>query len=36
MANMIFNTTVCGKIDDEDTTIVAYLKAFLFRRVEIG
>ena len=36
MANLIFDKTACGKIDDENTTLVAYSKAFLFRRVELG
>ena len=33
---MIFDKTACGNINDENTTVVAYSKAILFRRVEIG
>ena len=32
---MIFDKSACGEID-ENTTVVAYQKTFVFRRVEIG
>ena len=36
MATLIFNKSARSNTDDKDNTVVAYSKAFLFRRVEIG
>ena len=36
MANMIYDKTTFGKINDENTTVITYSKDFPFHRVEIG
>ena len=36
MTTLIFDKSARGNTDDKNNTVVAYSKAFLFRRVEIG